>query len=181
VHASDSTMPDIPASLMQQLRSFGGSGARTPTKPARAPDATPKPGESRADGDGGLDSLVLPTSVPRKSDTTRRAVGSSGEPSAEGSGTSRPLISVISSEESAETAPEYELTVEEEQVRLIVELPRVRAVADLDVHIGGAIVKLRAEGVYALELVLPAGVDSDAARCKFDKKRRVLTITVPRS
>ena len=55
-------------------------------------------------------------------------------------------------------------------------MPRVAAVDDLDVEIGEARVTLRAEGLYALDFPLPRPVRADEARCKFDKKRRVITV-----
>ena len=61
----------------------------------------------------------------------------------------------------------------------MVRLPRVAAVAELDVEIGDRAFSLRSVGVYALRLALPAQVRSDASRCKFDKKRRLLTVTMP--
>jgi len=73
----------------------------------------------------------------------------------------------------------HELVVQAQQLMLEVRVPRVHAVADLDVQIGDEVVSLRAEGLYALKLCLPQAVQSEAARCKFDKKKRVLTITMP--
>ena len=47
------------------------------------------------------------------------------------------------------------------------------------VHVGETKVCLAAEGLYALQLPLPRTVDADRARCRFDKKKRVLTVTMP--
>ena len=40
-------------------------------------------------------------------------------------------------------------------------------------------VSLSAEGLYELQLALPVTGVSDTAGCRFDKKRRVLTVTIP--
>ena len=39
--------------------------------------------------------------------------------------------------------------------------------------------KLAAEGVYHLDVPLPQAVDEARARCRFDKKKRTLTVTMP--
>ena len=86
----------------------------------------------------------------------------------------------LSSEAAVEEAPEHELEDEVDgERRLIVRLPRVSAVTDLDVQIGRQAVRLHAEGLYLLELDLPDAVDSDNARCKWEKKKRVLTVVMP--
>ena len=59
-------------------------------------------------------------------------------------------------------------------------LPRVAAVADLDLQMGERALTLHAEGLYKLRLdPLPRAILCDDAKCKFDKKRRVLTVTMP--
>ena len=64
---------------------------------------------------------------------------------------------------------------------LRVELPRLASAAELDAQVGERAVTLLAEGLYRLELALPSAVLSDDARCRFDRKRRVLTVTMPRA
>ena len=49
----------------------------------------------------------------------------------------------------------------------------------MDVHVGDEALTLHAEGLYKLSMRLPAAVRSEAAKCRFDKKRRVLTVTMP--
>ena len=39
--------------------------------------------------------------------------------------------------------------------------------------------ELAAEGGYRLEVPLPQPVDEARARCRFDKKKRTLTVTMP--
>ena len=91
----------------------------------------------------------------------------------------KPLVQELSSSEAVEETPEHELLAEEDALTLVVRVPRVTVVSDLDVEIGEALVCVRAEGVYALELPLPKTIRSDDAKCKFDKKKRVLTIAMP--
>ena len=69
-------------------------------------------------------------------------------------------------------------------LRLAVSLPRVGGVGEIDLQMGERQLSLSAgEGVYApydaLSLPLPHKVDSEGAKCKFDKKKRVLTVTMP--
>ena len=78
-----------------------------------------------------------------------------------------------------EETPEHELRLEDDRLVLQVRVPRVYVVDDLDVQIGDRTVGLRAEGLYTLTLELPQPIRSEAARCKFDKKKRVLTVTMP--
>ena len=115
----------------------------------------------------------LPTSAPA---SARSAVGGA----AASSGSRRPLVEEVASHEAVEVAPEY--TLEESEggaLRLVVRLPRVAAVGELDVEIGDRAVHLHAEGLYRLELALPHEVESEAAQCKFAKKQRTLTVTMP--
>ena len=91
----------------------------------------------------------------------------------------KPLVQELSSSEAVEETPEHELLSDEVALTLVVRVPRVAVVSDLDVEIGEALVCVRAEGVYALELPLPKTIRSDDAKCRFDKKKRVLTIAMP--
>ena len=103
----------------------------------------------------------------------------------------KPIIEEISSTPAVEEAiaeapkmkePVYELIDVEEPkaLKLIVELPNVAAVSELDVNVGDKNVDLvAADAGYALSLTLPTPVLSDDAKCKWDKKRHVLTLTMP--
>ena len=64
-------------------------------------------------------------------------------------------------------------------LRLSVQVPRVGSVAEIEVELGEEAVSLRAEGLYRLQLALPRRVRADDAACKFDRKRRVLNVTMP--
>jgi len=90
----------------------------------------------------------------------------------------RPLVEEVSSQAAVEETPEHELRLENDRLVLQVRVPRVYVVDDLDVQIGDRTVGLRAEGLYTLTLELPQPIRSEAARCKFDKKKRVLTVTM---
>ena len=98
---------------------------------------------------------------------------------------SRPLVMELSSEAAVEEEPSYELTGgngdgDGAPLKLVVQLPRVAAVGDLDVEMGERAISLRAEGLYKLRLdPLPRPIARDDAKCKFDKKKRVLTVTMP--
>ena len=98
------------------------------------------------------------------------------------------MIEEISSAPATVEEPEHALSVEEADeaggstsvLRLVVSLPRVAAVSEIDLEMGAWAVSLTAaDGSYALKVSLPRAVDQDVAKCKFDKKRRVLTLTMP--
>ena len=89
------------------------------------------------------------------------------------------LVEEVSSCENVEETPDHELIAEDAALRLLVRVPRVGAVADLDVSIGEDAFSLMAEGLYALKLTLPQRVRADDARCKWDKRKRTLTVTMP--
>ena len=77
-------------------------------------------------------------------------------------------------------APEHELVpAEGGGLTLRVLVPRVGAASELSVSVGERSVELSAPGVYQLRVPLPHAVADAAARCRFDKKRRALTITLP--
>lgn len=96
-----------------------------------------------------------------------------------GGGARRPLVQELSSSAAVEEVPEHELSVEAAALTLVIKVPRVATVADLDVEIGERQLTLRAEGLYTLDVPLPQPVRSDDAYCKFDRKKRVLTVTMP--
>ena len=82
--------------------------------------------------------------------------------------------------------PAHELTRVDENgndagmLRLTVRLPRVAAVSEIDLEMGAhALALTAAQGLYALTLPLPQRVVSDASKCKWDKKKRVLTVSMP--
>ena len=56
---------------------------------------------------------------------------------------------------------------------------QLSSAAELEVDVGTHRLKLAAEGVYCLDVPLPQAVDEARARCRFDKKKRTLTITMP--
>ena len=107
--------------------------------------------------------------------------GGGGESGAAGAPPKKPLIEVVDASDATEETPTYDLSCDDDAraLRLVVPLPRVSGVGDLDLEMGEAAVALRAEGVYKLDVALPKPVLADDAKCKFDKKRRVLTLTMP--
>ena len=56
---------------------------------------------------------------------------------------------------------------------------QLSSAAELEVDVGTHRLELAAEGVYRLEVPLPQPVDEARARCRFDKKKRTLTVTMP--
>ena len=56
---------------------------------------------------------------------------------------------------------------------------QLSSAAELEVDVGTHRLKLAAEGVYHLDVPLPQAVDEARARCRFDKKKRTLTVTMP--
>lgn len=63
------------------------------------------------------------------------------------------------------------------QVKVFV--PSVTSMAELDLSISHAEMRLEAHGMLPLEIEFPARVDDSAARAKFDKHARVLALTLP--
>ena len=94
-------------------------------------------------------------------------------------GPRRPLVQEVGSQPAESVTPEHELTTAEGTMTLRVKLPRVAAASELELEVGDAAISLSAEGLYRLQLALPAVGMSAEAGSKFDKKRRVLTVTVP--
>ena len=99
-----------------------------------------------------------------------------------------------SSAQAAAAAFEYELVrcpggagqeeeeEEEEELVLTVQAPRVATMKELELSVGPDALELSAldPGLHApLHLTLPATVDSERARAKFDKRARVLTVRLP--
>ena len=56
---------------------------------------------------------------------------------------------------------------------------QLSSAAELEVDVGTHRLELAAEGVSRLEVPLPQPVDEARARCRFDKKKRTLTVTMP--
>jgi len=85
----------------------------------------------------------------------------------------------------AVTAPECEVELVEEagkpaRVVIKVALPLVASASDIDAEIvKGEVFELTVPGLYALQTTLPTAIDEDRMSCKFDKKKRVLTVKVP--
>jgi hypothetical protein len=91
----------------------------------------------------------------------------------------RPLVEVVASAVAEPSVPVHTLETGDEFLILRVDLPLVCSAADLDVHLGDAEVHISAEGVYRLVLPLPALVVSERAGCKFDRRKRRLTVSMP--
>jgi hypothetical protein len=192
----------LPAGLMEQLASMGGlGGAAKASGDANAAGGARGSGGSAHGGvaetnDGSATPLErgelrLPGAPPQPppSDVAPaanaacgvgRGSASSGGSAQVAAAARRPLVEELSSEAAVEEQPEHELLTEPTQLKLLANLPRLAAIADLDVEVGDRALSLRAEGIYCLRIEpLPQPVRSDDARCKFDKKRRLLTITMP--
>ena len=56
---------------------------------------------------------------------------------------------------------------------------QLSSAAELEVDVGMHRLKLAVEAVYRLDVPLPLAVDEARARCRFDKKKRTLTVTMP--
>ena len=70
----------------------------------------------------------------------------------------------------------------EEQLVLTVQASRVATIKDLELSVGPDAIELSALDAdlhTPLHLTLPATVDSERARAKFDKRARVLTVRLP--
>lgn len=91
----------------------------------------------------------------------------------------RPLVEVVAETVAVAAVPSHSLVEAEGALVLRVEVPLLESAAELDVQLGDSDVALVAEGVYELRLRLPKQVNSDQAKCKFEKKKKRLTVTMP--
>ena len=62
---------------------------------------------------------------------------------------------------------------------LTVETPGAASMRELELSLSPEAILLEVAGMQPLEVTLPAAVDDAAARAKFDRKTRVLTVTLP--
>lgn len=100
--------------------------------------------------------------------------GARGEESAR-----RVLVEEVSSHPAKVRTPEHEVQEVEGALKVVVKLPEVSSAAEVELELGDDALSLSAEGLYQLALSLPVAGVSTQAGCKFDKKRRILTITMP--
>ena len=170
------------AAMLQQLASLGGlgggglggGGARAQRPPAAAEAETV-----------GEDTLRLPggASVPRAKSSDAPAAPRGPLVQELGPVETRPEPAPAATPAAAAgtpETPEHELRpADGGGLTLRVLVPRVAAASELDVSVGERAVELSAEGVYKLRVPLPHAVADADARCRFDKKRRALTITLP--
>ena len=164
---------DLPASLIEQLSALGGPqspGTRScssrvgPVPPTRA--AAAADGDGDGDGDGDRATIRLPGGA----SAPTGGGGSSG-------GNRAPLVQEVSSGAAEPATPEHEASRGADgALTLRVALPAVRAASELDVQVGDGAFVLSVEGVYRLRVALPDGRHDADVACKFDKKKRVLTV-----
>ena len=64
-------------------------------------------------------------------------------------------------------------------LHLTVHTPMASSMAELSLAISHAEIRLEVDGALPLEIEFPARVDDGAARAKYDKKGRVLTVRLP--
>ena len=76
--------------------------------------------------------------------------------------------------------PQHELSIEEGESRLVVWLPLIEGMAAVELSLSPTHVLVDAAAAYAqLEVPLPHEVDDSAAKARFDKKARKLTVRLP--
>lgn len=154
-------------------------GELVPFADARAdPPAAPAAEPSRG-------AAAEPPSIVTRSDATP-APSTLGElklPGARGDGkpssSAPPLVQELASRAAQADEPEYVLETRDGAVHLLVRLPRIAAASDVQVEVGQGVLSLHAEGVYRLRVSLPSGARCDDARCRFLRKRRELSVSVP--
>ncbi len=142
---------DPPAPAAESSR----SAAAEPPLIVTRPNATPAPST--------LDELKLP------------GARGDGKPSS----SAPPLVQELASSAAQADEPEYVLETREGAVHLLVRLPRIAAASDVQVEVGQGALSLHAEGVYRLRVSLPSGARCDDACCRFLRKRRELSVSVP--
>jgi len=81
------------------------------------------------------------------------------------------------------TEPEHVVSLVEGSPRRVVvtvQLPLVANASDIDAEVvGGQVLELEVEGKYHLMASLPVPIDEEHMSCRFDKKKKVLTIKLP--
>lgn len=154
------------ASLKRAMGLGGGSGGIEAASGA----ANEPRDEATGDGSG----LRLPggATAPRAAVRTAAAGGGAGQAAG-------PLVQVVGSIDAPPEVPDHSIEEVEGTLKLRVELPRLDCAAGLDARLSDTSAVLRVVGLYELKLELPRTVDSGRASCRFDKKRRRLTVTMP--
>ena len=157
----------------------GGKGGKGGPQGDAEEESVLDGGELRLPGSGARP----PSSTPAASAGPACGVAAPASSSAAAAAKPKLIIEEISSAPAVAETPEHTLHDEVEAsgwLRVTVQLPRIAAVAEIDLEMGETMLRLEtAEGLYSLALPLPRAVDSDASKCKWDKKRRVLTVTMP--
>jgi len=88
-------------------------------------------------------------------------------------------------QESSIQEPAYKMQVVEEEgqpskVVIAVTLPLVTSAGAIDAEIvQGSRFELEVEGIYKLSANLPAAINEEEMSCRFDKKKKVLTVKIP--
>ena len=76
-------------------------------------------------------------------------------------------------------SPAHAVETLADEIRVRIELPEVAKVSEVELDIGAERLQLAVTGKYKLDLQLPHTVKDEEAGAKFDKKARVLTVTLP--
>ncbi|KAL1528702.1 hypothetical protein AB1Y20_010036 [Prymnesium parvum] len=154
---------DEMATIERLVSSMAGGGTRGA---AAMPRGAPSPADralarDERGGHGGLESAGL--CLPGDSGATEKKV----------------LVEEIGSQPAERVSPDHELQVGDEVLKLIVKMPRVATAAEVDLDLGASSIVLNVEGLYYLKLELPVPISTADSGCKFDKKRRILTVNMP--
>merc|ERR1712146_436590 len=88
------------------------------------------------------------------------------------------------SSHASEQEPQFNIQVEtvdqQELVMISIQLPRVVKAGDIEAEIvSSQIFELTVPGLYALRTTLPRPIDDEQMSCRFDKKKKVLSVKVP--
>jgi len=144
--------------------SAGNSSGQGAGKAEPLAEVKVKPTEGE---DEGIKELALPSSVPAK-----RSGG-------------RPLIQEVSESinpelpEAVHTQKVSETAEGSRNLVITVECPQAATVGEIDLQVTDTEIMLNAEGQRPLQLPLQHTVKSDALTAKFNKKKRLLTLTIP--
>lgn len=75
--------------------------------------------------------------------------------------------------------PAWNLKLSGASVTVVVELPLVQKSSEIDAYVSDGVLEVEVEDVYSLKVPLPCAIVDEELACRFKKKDKKLTITIP--
>jgi len=75
--------------------------------------------------------------------------------------------------------PAWNLKLSGDSVTVLVELPLVQKSSEIDAYVSDGVLEVEVENVYSLKVPLPCAIVDEELACRFKKKEKKLTITIP--